>query len=174
MIRHEGAVSLSVTSPARAGSMDRFGRWLACKGWVHLLLLTGTGICLFPMLWMFMTSIKTDEELAQVEMVPKIPSFRARSPYVRPLVNIAKPDEVDESPYRSALPLLREATTFAVRAALPELLPAGVDSQQWVASATSVILNRALSQMPKSAWLSGPPAVYPLGNLRLAEVRADD
>lgn len=72
-----------MTRSSRAPA-SRFGRYLATRGWAHLLLLCGTGIFLFPFFWMLVTSLKTDEELSQRSWLPKIPTFRAESPYPRP------------------------------------------------------------------------------------------
>ena len=68
----------------------RLGRWIARKGWIHVLLLTAIAICLYPFIWMFMTSIKTDEELSEASMAPAIPSFQEESPYVRPEAKIER------------------------------------------------------------------------------------
>ena len=42
---------------------DRLGRYVASRGWLHLTLLVGVGIFIFPFVWMVATSLKTDEEL---------------------------------------------------------------------------------------------------------------
>src|SRR6185369_16197968 len=59
----------------RSGSL-----WLA-----HLLLLTGGITFLFPFLWMLLTSMKTDEELAAGSWLPSIPHFRGDPDPARPL-----------------------------------------------------------------------------------------
>src|SRR4051794_13776616 len=51
----------------------------------HLLLLTGGIAFLFPFLWMLLTSMKTDEELAAGTWWPSIPHFRADADLARPL-----------------------------------------------------------------------------------------
>ena len=48
-----------VPKPARR---SRFADYFVTRGWAHLILLSGTGIFLFPLLWMLSTSIKSDEE----------------------------------------------------------------------------------------------------------------
>ena len=50
---------------ARQSALERLGRWVAARGWIHVLLFTGVVGCMYPIVWMFMTSIKTDEELGQ-------------------------------------------------------------------------------------------------------------
>src|SRR4051794_22322573 len=84
-------------APARTSASSltvrRFGRWVARKGWIHVLLLTAIEICLYPFIWMFMTSIKTDEELSEASMAPAIPSFQEESPYVRPEAKAERPED---------------------------------------------------------------------------------
>jgi multiple sugar transport system permease protein len=130
----------------------RLGRWIAAKGWVHVLLLTGVVGCLYPLVWMFLTSIKTDEELAQRDIVPAIPVFREHSPYVRPDVEIMRPDDVDAARFSAALPALRAISASVASSALPSRLPPFVDRDRWASSAASQLLNRTLAQMPRQAW----------------------
>jgi multiple sugar transport system permease protein len=161
MIRHEGALRLPIDSIPRTRSVnaEKVGRWMATRGWVHVLLITGVAICLYPLLWMFMTSIKTDEELAESEVAPSIPLFRERSPYLRAEAGIAKPDDVPAASFAAALPELRELTTSAVSASLPKEMPPSISPDRWAASAVSVLLNRALGRMPKQVWDEGATAV---------------
>jgi multiple sugar transport system permease protein len=140
------------STPASHAVIGRVGRWVAEKGWIHVLLLTAVAGCLYPVVWMFMTSIKTDEELGQSEMVPELPSFRSRSPYVRALAGVEKPGDVDPSRFAAMLPTFSEMARAAVRAGLPSQLPRSVDADPWVASAASVLLNRAVAQMNRQAW----------------------
>src|SRR5450432_736108 len=79
-----------VRRATRARQGRRLGRWVAQKGWVHVLLLTAIAICLYPFVWMFMTSIKTDEELSLGSLAPAIPSFRRESPYVRAEIEVER------------------------------------------------------------------------------------
>ena len=141
-------------SSARAShpAVARLGRWVAAKGWIHVLLVTGVVGCLYPLVWMFMTSIKTDEELGRREMIPAVPTFRSESPYVRDGDLVAKPDDVEPAPFSAALPRLREVTTAAVRASLPSIVPRSIDADRWTVSAASVLLNRTLAQLPKQLW----------------------
>src|SRR2546423_1323056 len=61
----------------------KFARYLAQRGWVHLVLLTGICVFLFPFLYMFGTSMKSDEELTESAWFPAVPHFEAASPRVR-------------------------------------------------------------------------------------------
>jgi multiple sugar transport system permease protein len=59
----------SVPDAASATRQSAIGNWqgipcLLFRGWVHLLLLCGVGIFIFPFIWMVATSLKTDDELA--------------------------------------------------------------------------------------------------------------
>jgi multiple sugar transport system permease protein len=140
-------------------ALKRFGRWAASKGWVHLLLLIGVAACLYPIVWMFMTSVKTDEELGRDEVVPSVPVFRDHSPYVREEVEVARPDDVDAARFQIMLPTLRQLTTSIVSSALPKEVPASVDANEWASSAASALLSRAFAQMPKQAWNEGTEVV---------------
>jgi ABC-type glycerol-3-phosphate transport system permease component len=139
--------------------LERVGRWVATKGWIHVLLITGVVGCVYPLAWMFMTSIKTDEELGSGEMVPAMPVFRPQSPYVRDDVPPAKPDDVDPSRFAALLPKLRDLAASAVRAGLPPDAPRSIDADRWVASAASLLVNRAVAQLPKQLWLESPDRV---------------
>ena len=139
--------------------LERVGRWVAAKGWIHVLLITGVIGCVYSLAWMFMTSIKTDEELGSGEMVPAMPSFRPQSPYVRDAMESAKPDDVDPSQFAALLPKLRDLAAFAVRAGLPLDAPRTIDADRWVASASSLLVNRAVAQLPKQLWLESPDRV---------------
>src|SRR4051812_31931808 len=69
---------------------SRIMRYFAERGWVHLLLLTGIALFLFPFAYMFATSLKTDEELTESGWFPSIPEFQATSPRVRSAPVVAK------------------------------------------------------------------------------------
>jgi len=155
MTTAESAASGLLDPPrARAShaAFERFGRWVAARGWIHVLLITGVVGCIYPIVWMFMTSIKTDEELGKSEMAPALPMFRSQSPYVRDGVEVAKPDDVDPSRFAAALPRLREVAKTTVSSSVPNDTPSSIDSDRWASSAASVLLNRALAQMPKQVW----------------------
>ncbi len=125
---------------------------MARRGWVHVLLLTLVAGCLYPLAWMFLASVKTDEELRQGNALPSLPVFRVHSPYVRPSLAVIRPDEVRAVRFSAALPALRELTTSAVASALPARVPPFVDPDVWAASSSSALLNRAVSQLPRQAW----------------------
>jgi multiple sugar transport system permease protein len=131
---------------------QRFGRWVAAKGWVHVLLLTGLSICVYPLIWMFLTSIKTDDDLSQNEFFPSIPVFRDHSPYVRNAVAVSRIADVSPSRFSEVLPRLEELTSFVVLSNLPKPVPTSIDPLRWAASAASVLLNRTLAQLPKQVW----------------------
>ncbi len=147
-----------VRREARARQGRRLGRWVAQKGWVHVLLLTAIAICLYPFVWMFMTSIKTDEELSLGSLAPAIPSFRQESPYVRAEVEVERPEDAPSPQFSAALPALREMTHAATSAALPGGLPS-IDREKWASSAASMLLGRTVGRLPKQVWTGDPPAL---------------
>jgi len=153
-----GRESLRASHPALA----RFGRWVTGKGWVHLLLLIGVAGCLYPLVWMVMTSIKTDEELAQDELVPTLPVFRDHSPYVRGDVAIVRPSEIEAPRIEAVLPTLRQFTRSMALSALPTAIPPSVDPNRWASSAASALISRMLAQMPKQGWDESPDAAIKL------------
>jgi multiple sugar transport system permease protein len=131
----------------------RLRRWLATRGWIHAVLLIGMTACLYPLLWMFLTSVKTDEELTRDEILPAIPVFRSRSPYVRNDVDVVRPYDVDAPRFLSLLPSLRELTTSIALSTLPSLeTPPSIDAGRWASSAASLLLSRTLAQMPRQVW----------------------
>jgi ABC-type glycerol-3-phosphate transport system permease component len=88
--------------PQRANRSSRILRWIFDHAWVHLLLLTGIAIFLFPFVYMLATSLKTDEELTSTAWFPAIPKFQPASPYVRAAQPVAKPTEVKEQVWDAA------------------------------------------------------------------------
>src|SRR5882757_7720339 len=142
------AVGTRVVHPA----IDRFGRWVARRGWIHVLLLTAVAGCLYPLIWMFLTSIKTDEELGQGDTGVALPAFRGQSPYLRATVEIRKPDDVWAGPFAAVLPALLGAAKASVVQNLAPELPAGIDRDRWATAAASLLTSRALAQMPKQVW----------------------
>ncbi len=145
--------------PAAHPALKRFGRWAASKGWVHLLLLMGLAGCLYPLIWMFMTSVKTDEELAQHEVVPALPVFRNHSPYVRDDADIVTPADLEAPRLAAILPTLRQLTTSMALSALPKEIPPSVDANRWASSAASALLSRTFAQMPRQVWDERPDVV---------------
>jgi multiple sugar transport system permease protein len=158
-------LALASVRPARSGRL-RVWSWLARKGWIHALLILGVAVCVYPMVWMFMTSIKTDEEIGQDEVFPTVPVFRGQSPYVREAPAVVRPPDVDPTRFAAALPALRDLTSATVLGRLPPSPPGNVDARAWASSAASALLNHALAQVPKQVWAEGTEAA-----LREYEVR---
>src|SRR4051812_40723556 len=90
--RPKRAKSATVAAPQLRPS--RFARYFVARGWLHLVLLTGVAIFVFPFIWLVATSLKTDEELTDLGWMPSIPHFVPRSPYVLPQPEVVKPMEV--------------------------------------------------------------------------------
>jgi multiple sugar transport system permease protein len=139
--------------------VKRVRRWVARKGWIHALLTIGVVICVYPLVWMFLMSVKTEDEIGQDDLIPVIPVFRDHSPYVRDASGIVRPVEVDPARFESSLPALRQLTTSLTGSALPGSPPPSVDVQAWAASASSVLLNRTVNRLPRQVWDRGPEAV---------------
>src|SRR5688572_8897476 len=72
-------------------------RWLRktfVHAWIHLFLLTGIAIFLFPFVYMLATSLKTDEELTSTSWFPSLPRYESTSPRVRDTQPPQAPAEV--------------------------------------------------------------------------------
>jgi ABC-type glycerol-3-phosphate transport system permease component len=133
----------------RPSAWHRFGRWVAARGWAHLLLLTAAAIFLYPFLWMVSISIKTDEELAD-NAAPELPSFLPASPYVRPPPKLDAPEGASEATWRRLEPALLRQAQEVTKAALPEGVP--VDAEAWARSAAAVLTQQAIARVPRTAW----------------------
>ncbi|HMJ54682.1 MAG TPA: ABC transporter permease subunit [Polyangiaceae bacterium] len=152
--------ALGRTGRPRAGSLaHRFGHWVADKGWIHVLLLTGVAICVYPFVWMLLMSIKTDEELAENKAQSSLPSFRESSPYVRERANIERPEDVSAAQWSSLEGPLWELTLSVVGPSLPSQMPPSVDRVVWASSAASVLMSRNLPRMPRQIWTEDWPAM---------------
>jgi hypothetical protein len=128
--------------------LRRFVRWLAAHGVVHLLLLASVAGCVYPLAWMFLTSVETDEELGQGAAVPSLPRFCGHSPYVRDAVELPRPEGVDTVELARVLPKLTEGATQRTLAALPSRAPTTVDRAEWARSAATALVARALARTP--------------------------
>src|SRR6478736_5119047 len=94
------------TSQSLASSrrISRFQRYLTGHAWAHLLLLSGIALFLFPFVYMFATSLKTDEELTETGWFPSIPHFTPASPHVRATSIVQKPAEASQEKWDELLP----------------------------------------------------------------------
>jgi multiple sugar transport system permease protein len=153
------AVTAHLRSRDRGLSLMRGWRRVWTRASVHALLLVAVAGCMYPLVWMFMTSIKTDEELAESDALPALPTFRDHSPYVRDPPEIATPVDVDASRFREVLPRLREAAFDLTMSALPNPLPPAVDASAWASSAAAALLSHTIAQFPRQAWSEADDAV---------------
>src|SRR3954447_6624990 len=58
-----------------ANRKSRFINYYVTRGWLHLVLLTGVAIFIFPFVWMIGTSMKTDDEVTSDQWLPAVPTF---------------------------------------------------------------------------------------------------
>ena len=130
---------------------DRAGRWFANKGWVHLILLSGVCLFMFPFVWMVGMSMKTDDEAAGSDILPAIPTFRADSPSVRPPIVPLQPPEVPKTRWKTVLPQLVKQT----RDRLPTTLPTGTDPATENAlrdAAAQELTAKTIERLPEKYW----------------------
>src|SRR5215207_1791101 len=150
--RHAPASTVATAQPALvAGSApqslvssrqrsSRLARYLVTRAWVHVTLLFFVAIFLFPFIYMFATSMKTDEELIDRTYFPTIPTFQGVSPRVRAMPAIERPPEAPAARWEEMIPQFTKITRDAVNAAK---LPVGgdaVDIDAYRTAATSFLL----------------------------------
>ncbi len=137
----------TASPPQRAGNItpNRTARYFVTRGWLHLILLTGVCIFIFPLLWMAATSMKTDDELTNGRWLPEVPRFVGRSPYVLDAPAPVKPIGVSADHFAKFLPLLNQMTRAAAEAAAP-------DSPDHAAAGAALLLNRMTGRIPAPLW----------------------
>ncbi len=150
---------VSPTASTAGAAWRCLRRWAAAKGWIHVLLLFGVAVCIFPLVWMFLMSVKTDEELGTEAALLAIPVFRDHSPYVLEAPEVVKPPDVSADRFAAAMPRLRELAAGLAFAALPADRPPSVDPHEWADAAASALLDQALTRLPRQTWNDGTDAV---------------
>jgi multiple sugar transport system permease protein len=130
---------------------DKVGHWFARRGWVHLVLLSGVGLFMFPFVWMVGMSMKTDDEAVSTQLLPSVPVFRANSPVIRPPVVPQQPGVVAAAQWEELLPILKSHT----RALLPTTLPAGgdaVNENDLRDAAARQLTASTIEKLPEKLW----------------------
>src|SRR5215207_3140130 len=152
--RHAPASTVATAQPALvAGSApqslvssrqrsSRLARYLVTRAWVHVTLLFFVAIFLFPFVYMFATSMKTDEELIERRYFPAIPTFQPASPRVREIAAVQRPAEAPPERWEAALPELTTLTRAAVDAAPLPVGADSVDAHKYRDAATQFLLHR--------------------------------
>jgi ABC-type glycerol-3-phosphate transport system permease component len=131
---------------------DRLGRYIAAKGWVHVISICGVCIFLFPFVWMVGMSLKTDEEATSTAIFPTIPTFQANSPVVRKPAPFFPPMDVAPKQWREILPKLKQAARGQLN---PLPLPPGGDAVNASAlrdSAAMTMVGQTIEKMPEAVW----------------------
>jgi ABC-type glycerol-3-phosphate transport system permease component len=134
-------------------------RYVVGRGWLHLTLMSGAGIFLLPFLWLVATSMRTDEEMVDASLLPRIPRFVASSPYVRPPRAIEKPLDVPQDAWDEALPTLLMAARSACRSASESMHLGGIDRENLVEAAATAVVNDITSKLDRALWRDSPDAV---------------
>jgi ABC-type glycerol-3-phosphate transport system permease component len=129
----------------------RFFRYMAGPGTIHLMLLACSAIFLFPFLWMVGTSLKTDEEIPENRLMPKVPVHRPSGPYVRS-VPAAEPPANARTVWEALAPDITERARQAVSGVTSV---EGIDRLEpalWQSAATFALLRRVFAGMPENSW----------------------
>src|SRR5215208_2861684 len=148
---------MSITPPrqrslASSRKKSALVRYIVERGWIHLVLLTGICIFLFPFAYMLGTSLKTDEELTQTRWYPTIPTFRPTSPYVRNAPEVVRPPEATHETWERVLPQFRSLTRAAIDAGRPPGGAEMVDPEQYRSAATEFVVGRIVSRLNLDLW----------------------
>ncbi|MGB7159280.1 MAG: ABC transporter permease subunit [Tepidisphaeraceae bacterium] len=122
--------------------------YFVARGWLHLILLSGVGVFVFPLVWMVATSMKTDDELTNGRWLPTTPRFVDRSPYVRGAPEPVKPIGIDLSTFQKFVPMLAEAT----RSAVERDASASSATPEHRSAAAALLLNRLTPRIPAKLW----------------------
>lgn len=144
---------------SRVRSPSRLARYFVAHGWLHLVLLTGVGVFIFPFLWMLVTSLKTDDELVATSWIPSIPSFVGQSPYVLETPDLIKPLEVAVSTWNERAPKLLSRTESYLQSQLTPQQKADVNVDSLIRASSAVLMNRAVARVPTEAWKRDEPSL---------------
>jgi ABC-type glycerol-3-phosphate transport system permease component len=149
----EAGVSHSLARAARRRS--RVGRYLAGRAWLHATLLCFVALFLFPFVYMFATSMKTDEELIDGSYFPTVPTFQPVSPRVLPQSPPLKPADVAQDQWDAAI---RDLTAVTRNTVNKVRSPTGGDLVNFLdyrTAATNLLLVRLLPRLGEASW-NGP------------------
>ena len=130
-------------------------RHLAQHAWLHLLLITGALVFLFPFAWLIGSSLKTDEEIAEPTWFPALPTFKESSPYVRAAPQIEPPIGIGRREFEAVLPRLLEITQAAVHKAP---LPSGAETVDQIAyrdAAIAMLVKKLSPKIKHTLWEGG-------------------
>jgi multiple sugar transport system permease protein len=147
-------------APQFAGRWQRAGRYFARKGWVHLILMAGVGLFMFPFVWMVGMSLKTEDEVVSSDIFPTIPTFHPASPSVRKAPPMpAPPDGVTSKHWSDLYPHLIDAGETAL--AKRPLPPGGelVDAAALRASAAAKLVDDVAIPLSGKVWPQGDAVV---------------
>lgn len=141
-----------MSSPEAVRGRRRSGlqAWLLRRGWLHLLLLTCAGLFLLPLLWMLLTSVKTDEELADPSFWPPAIRVHPASPYVRRPAPLLPPEGVSAQRWRALGPQLLAQCRTAVLVHLPAAPPVAGDA--WADAAAIDLARSVIARTDRSQW----------------------
>jgi len=138
-----------------SGSRGRgksIARAVVVPGIVHLTLLCLVAVFLFPFVWMFSTSLKTDEDLSAPGLFPALPRFRGDSPSVRAAIAPRKPEQVSGERWDAMLPRLkREAVERIVRSRSGVAAPVA-DARGYYESAAAALTDTNAGRIGVSLW----------------------
>lgn len=118
-------------------------RRLARQFGLYLLLIGGSAIFLWPLLWMVATSLKLNRESfgSEIRFWPEAPRPVLRSPYLAVSPNASDPEK------HALLPVIRSQL-----AAMDLRLPATLDRDHVLDALAGAILDQLSRQFPETAW----------------------
>jgi len=124
---------------------------------MHLFLIASCAIFSFPLFWMFVASLKTDEEVTKTDFFPKVPTFKPVSPYLKPSTGVIRPEQCPEAVWKKVEQPLKELALERVSgyATQPKAIDVPVEEVQ--EQAADYLLGLALRKFPRALWLEGNP-----------------
>ena len=157
------SITHAASAAPRAQRASCLMRYVRQRAWVHLLLIAGTALFLFPFYWMLSTSLKTDDELAEARIAPTIPLFRPQSPYIREMEEPAAPEGVSAERWQTLRPAisgLAEATLKSVQESSPKSMRlTGISAEEHRRQAARWLVGRLVARMNLKLWAGPEPAI---------------
>jgi multiple sugar transport system permease protein len=134
----------------------RFGKYFTRYGWAHALLLLAAWMFLFPFIWMFATSVKTDEELIEPGILPSVEHFKPSSPYVRSAPDLIRPADVTSERWDQMIPKLKQIASDEIakyqnaHSAPPAIEP--IDAAAYRESGSAALVNTLVAKLDRRLW----------------------
>ncbi len=161
MVMAEGAGASVTGGPpqrrrTRPPMLQRARQFLLRNIWVHIVLIAGACLFLYPFLWMLGMTFKTSQEATNPELFPPFPHFRSASPYVVPAATVTAPRAVTPAKWKLLLPALQALARKQLAGATAPVGAGRVAQGPLYAAATTRLLIAALHRTNRTIWRGTP------------------